>query len=638
MSADQFNPEWRFREIIPGDMFVDPTHDEFFTTQDVGGLNNALVRETIQNTLDARDPNVTGPVYVRFSFKEITDCETVAQYFNGLKPHLDACQNGIFQSTDLKRKFKFLTIEDYGTIGLEGDPEEFQLNLNSGAKHNFFYFWRNVGRSEKKEGDRGRWGLGKAVFPVVSNIRSFMGFTIRKSDKKAYLMGHSLLKNHTLPDQISYQPYGHYGCYNHPRYPHLALPLNNKEEIKAFSEVFSIFRTDEPGLSIVIPYLRHDITFQRITRAILSEFFFPILADELRVIVEDGDDRYNITKKTIVDTAQDIQTIEEDSDFSVSDFRNLVDFSSWILSSPEDDSWVTVNTQDWSKSPRWSNVEFDKDQLVTIKKRLDQGDRLAFKVPTKVQFKGQNPEEAFFKIFLERDDDLKKSEDHFIRGGLRLSGISSLRQRSLRGMVVVDEDPLMTMLGDAENPAHTEWQKEARGFKDKYEHATYCLYFVINSLKYLPTLILASDNETDSTLLEDFFFLPKSTDENDDPNQKSTRSQTVNPPRKPKPIRIRKTVRGFKIQSTGKGEKINSLVIEMAYDIPRGNPFSRYIREDFDLRNSYFTLSSSGLDNIQKQPNQIHCLIVADDFSLSLNGFDPNRDLVIKTTWSGQES
>lgn len=45
MPDNQTYPEWRFRKSTPGDPFVDPTHDEFFTTQDVGGLNNALVRD-----------------------------------------------------------------------------------------------------------------------------------------------------------------------------------------------------------------------------------------------------------------------------------------------------------------------------------------------------------------------------------------------------------------------------------------------------------------------------------------------------------------------------------------------------------------------------------------------------------------
>ena len=32
----------------------DPTETEFFTTDDIGGLSAALVRESIQNTMDAR--------------------------------------------------------------------------------------------------------------------------------------------------------------------------------------------------------------------------------------------------------------------------------------------------------------------------------------------------------------------------------------------------------------------------------------------------------------------------------------------------------------------------------------------------------------------------------------------------------
>ena len=44
-------PAWHFREMDRGEINVDPVHDEFFKAQD---LADALVREAIQNSLDAR--------------------------------------------------------------------------------------------------------------------------------------------------------------------------------------------------------------------------------------------------------------------------------------------------------------------------------------------------------------------------------------------------------------------------------------------------------------------------------------------------------------------------------------------------------------------------------------------------------
>ena len=45
--------EWTFREMARGELNVDPIQSEFFSTEAIDGLTEALVRESIQNTLDA---------------------------------------------------------------------------------------------------------------------------------------------------------------------------------------------------------------------------------------------------------------------------------------------------------------------------------------------------------------------------------------------------------------------------------------------------------------------------------------------------------------------------------------------------------------------------------------------------------
>ena len=63
-------PQWRFREMQPGEINIDPIEGEFFTTEALGSLNDALVREAIQNSLDAAVGE--GPVTVRFAFHQRT--------------------------------------------------------------------------------------------------------------------------------------------------------------------------------------------------------------------------------------------------------------------------------------------------------------------------------------------------------------------------------------------------------------------------------------------------------------------------------------------------------------------------------------------------------------------------------------
>lgn len=61
-------PTWNFREQIPGEMLVDPIQEEFFTTDIIGGLSEALIRECIQNSLDAKSTSSEDPVRVRIGF------------------------------------------------------------------------------------------------------------------------------------------------------------------------------------------------------------------------------------------------------------------------------------------------------------------------------------------------------------------------------------------------------------------------------------------------------------------------------------------------------------------------------------------------------------------------------------------
>ncbi len=79
-------PSWHFREMSRGEMNVDPVHDEFFKAQD---LADAIVREAIQNSLDARRGHST--VRVRFRFATGVNAlpsSVAAQYLRGLESHL----------------------------------------------------------------------------------------------------------------------------------------------------------------------------------------------------------------------------------------------------------------------------------------------------------------------------------------------------------------------------------------------------------------------------------------------------------------------------------------------------------------------------------------------------------------------
>jgi len=45
------HPCWQFRKMSKGEMNIDPIEAEFFSTEALGSLSDALIREAVQNSL-----------------------------------------------------------------------------------------------------------------------------------------------------------------------------------------------------------------------------------------------------------------------------------------------------------------------------------------------------------------------------------------------------------------------------------------------------------------------------------------------------------------------------------------------------------------------------------------------------------
>src|SRR5262249_44253891 len=85
--------EWYFRDISGDPSEKELTQQDQFNNDEVV-LAEALVRETIQNSTDARLQD-KGPVRVRFTLAEPTSPEErrfFSSLLTGLMPHLEACK------------------------------------------------------------------------------------------------------------------------------------------------------------------------------------------------------------------------------------------------------------------------------------------------------------------------------------------------------------------------------------------------------------------------------------------------------------------------------------------------------------------------------------------------------------------
>src|SRR5271156_4949575 len=103
---------WRFRNVRPDEVEIDPTQDQFFNTEDVD-RTDALVRETVQNSLDAARPDARSPVRVRFRFaterSRLSPTDS-SRYLADLIPHWNAAK--VDPAIPLANPLDYLIIED----------------------------------------------------------------------------------------------------------------------------------------------------------------------------------------------------------------------------------------------------------------------------------------------------------------------------------------------------------------------------------------------------------------------------------------------------------------------------------------------------------------------------------------------
>ena len=248
------SPKWQYYKQQATDPVRNPIAAEFFSTEAVGDVAQALVREGVQNTLDARLRQGNGSrvqarvrIYVSGPTGALPEAR-VRHWFDGIWPHTGAPGNGLRDQPEGPEPCPFLVFEDFGTFGLTGDPEAHVVT--AGTANHFLNFFRAEGHSDKSGEDRGSWGVGKTVFPRASRMSSFLGLTVRSDDRRQLLFGRSILKYHSVGG-TAYKSDGYFG---RPRDDGFMLPIEEAGEIDRFRKDFHLKRRDESGLSVVVPW------------------------------------------------------------------------------------------------------------------------------------------------------------------------------------------------------------------------------------------------------------------------------------------------------------------------------------------------------------------------------------------------
>lgn len=610
---------WRFPPMNPGDLNIDPIEHEFFATETLGGITDALVREAIQNSLDAAAEE---KVVVRLALGRADDAAR-SQYLEDLWRHVEAAHQA---STVLPKRgepLRYLAVEDAGTRGLEGDPHQYEDDDGTGVRNDFYYFWRNVGRSRKTSIERGRWGLGKTIFAAASRLNAFFGLTVRRSDNRALLMGQAVLRIHRV-DDVRHRPYGYWGSHEDA----FTLPLADPGAVDRFESAFGLERRG-PGLSIVIPFPDESVTRTQILESVLHHYFHPLLSGRLEVEVEEDGTAVRLREEHLESEIRRRDALRP--------LLPLIQLARWGLS-PEPDAVATLRAPPVGRAPKLTEELFEPAQLERLRRRYDEGRRVALDVGVAIEPAGKPAEEAAFHLLMERDVEGGRGEGYFVRQGITVENPKARRPRGVRWIVVVSDSLLSSFLGDAENPAHTEWQRGSAKFKEKYRRGPSTLDFVRAAPLTVASVLSRPAKGRDPDLLREIFSLPSDapihTPHRPEPSIEGD-DETATLETLPKAVGgngsfvLSRVRTGFRLRGRVDGGAPRRLEVLAAYQVLRGDPFRRYSPLDFRMDET-IAVTARGARVAMRRDNRLELEIEDREFDVLVTRFDEHRDVLVK--------
>jgi hypothetical protein len=619
---------WAFKEATPGDRARESQVEKFFSSDAVANRSNAIVREGIQNSLDAAPDDVVVRVRIRVgSWSSDLASKRLPVFESGFGGHLNA--EGVNAKLPMAPKegdeFRYLTFEDFGTSGLRGDPAAWWPDEH-GKSEPFFNYFRAEGISGKTEGARGRHGVGRLVFMFASRARSMFGLTRRSGstdESEELLMGTSVLRNHRLND-VPFLPDGWFGVPDE-KVKGLTLPIQDPAFIGAFKDAFGVSRASENGLSVIVPWLFDDVTTTELLHATIAGYYYPILSGQLIVEIVDESDSI-----TTVD-AHSIDSVVATCEKRFQDFIHpMISLARKSLATTDR---IGLNQHKQTEAPRWDSSIAGEEVLAKIHEELELGELISIRVPIYVRQKGSSVASSFFDIHMIRDTSIGESQINFIREGIIISDVRPRRTSGVRALIVIEEGALATFLGDSENPSHTQWQKDI--VKDKYVYAPGGIDFVTQSVPQLLALISQQQKKPDISLLLDLFSLPAESGVVR-PNMDSKEKEGDKT--KKEKLEIKKRKHPYSIERRGDGFVVRhgsldlfqpfSFVARAAYAVRRGNAIGKYNQADFVFGKDGLKLESKGCTVKNVGPNWAIVHVDSAEFEFTVTGFDSShRDI-----------
>lgn len=623
---------WQFRPLNPNDNSGVSTVEDNFANEERTSVE-ILVRETLQNPLDARHDNQLVEVrYNLVSLKRDSSKFLKTLLSDDCLKHFAA--GGLLRKEGLPESLEFLVVEDFGTTGLEGCYTDSSVD---GHTENWNAFWFREGEGAKPSRSNGGAGQGKITLYAASEIRSVLALTHRVSDGKQLAFGCCRFRrNYKLPGSHDrWAKEARWG--NTPNPNELALPIEDSCFIEEIKDELGLMRQDKPGTTFIVP-MPAGIALGELKKAVLNEFFFPIRRGRLKVSIGE----VVIDHNSIAALAS---ALGNQARYSA-DYRKFLEqaIAKHIGTQP-----TAVAKAGWTQCTKLSADAFDAQQLDAMKKAFEGSEIVSVDFPVRIRKKKFEAKEGRFRVVLQQYLDGEQSHELFVRQDLGIDGEKRLkgsrRIQPVLSLTFIDDFELSGFLVAAEEPTHRTWNASRPKVAALYEGTALLMNAVRNAALRLVEFLTPA-GVRDTTALSLYFADPQSMEtkqrgaRGDNPNSQNAEKKDIPeiPPPKQRPIEFQPLNDGFLIKAVPAEIATKRLPlhcdVRMAYATTLGNPFKQWDAAEFWLNNEKeFPIEAYGVSDIVRDGNEIHFSLNSAESMLRVAGFDPNRKVEVQINY-----
>jgi len=459
---------WHFAEITGGNTYgaKDANFEHF-----KGNKYESLVRESIQNSLDAAD-NKGYPVKVTFRFRNIPSTN-FNNFFQTLRQHVEACLGTEYDdSKDRKIRFEpiknyidkyssssmpYLEVSDENTIGMD---YKMSGSIETGR---FAAFMKGVGVGNKTQGEvaGGAFGFGKSAFFMLSSISTLLVSSMTETGEK-FFEGTSRLSTHFIDGQ-KYEPSGFF-CMQGDSY-----------EKPITSDIPKRFNRESPGTTVCVMGLDYesipqDKAINEIIRAVLFNFWLAVFDKRLEVVVKTENSEIGIN-------ASNLQSYMEEQ------FPDMTD------------------------AARGHNNPRPYYEAV----RLAGTDKKHIKIDEELQYLGK------VRFYMNMCKDAPVDRYIYMRKELMYIHYETLSRYGFYGVFVCDGDEGNKALRPSENPSHTIWDKKLCNNDEQKNAAEKAIDAMKNFVDEIQKKYFATNKSSRLELIDSnhYLYIPTA-DEDDD--------------------------------------------------------------------------------------------------------------------------